>query len=150
MTWLDALLDEPFVCITDMLRRFAKERGEHAALICDGEVVTYAVLDARVDRFAAALQRDGIKPCDAIALCAGASVEYAVAFLGGLRAGAVVAPLAPSSSAASLVSMIGNSGARLLFLDADVKRLLEPVAAEIKAIPVALDGSRPGKARLNP
>jgi long-chain acyl-CoA synthetase len=66
-------------------------------------------------------------------------VEYAVAFLGGLRAGAVVAPLAPSSSAASLVSMIGNSGARLLFLDADVKRLLEPVAAEIKAIPVALD-----------
>ncbi|MFM0640321.1 class I adenylate-forming enzyme family protein [Paraburkholderia metrosideri] len=139
MGWLEALLDEPFVCITDMLHRFAKERGEHAALICDGEVVTYAALDARVDRFAAALQRDGIKPCDAIALCAAASVEYAVAFLGGLRAGAAVAPLAPSSSAASLVSMIGNSGARLLFLDADVKCLLEPVAAEISAIPVALD-----------
>ena len=80
MGWLEALLDEPFVCITDMLRRFAKERGEHAALICAGEVVTYAALDARVDRFATALQRDGIKPCDAIALCAAASVEYAVAF----------------------------------------------------------------------
>ncbi len=153
MTWLEALLDEPFVCITDMLHRFAKERGEHAALICDGEVVTYAALDARVDRFAAALQRDGIKPCDAIALCASASVEYAVAFLGGLRAGAAVAPLAPSSSAASLVSMIGNSAARLLFLDADVKRLLEPVAAEISAIPVALDAhadSTPLEAWLAP
>ncbi|MFL9986344.1 class I adenylate-forming enzyme family protein [Paraburkholderia sediminicola] len=153
MTWLEALLDEPFVCITDMLHRFAKERGEHAALICDGEVVTYAALDARVDRFAAALQRDGIKPCDAISLCASASVEYAVAFLGGLRAGAAVAPLAPSSSAASLVSMIGNSGARLLFLDADVKRVLEPVAAEISAIPVALDahaGSTPLEAWLAP
>ncbi|AXL49649.1 4-coumarate--CoA ligase [Paraburkholderia caffeinilytica] len=139
MTWLEALLDAPFVCITDMLRRFAQERGEHAALICDGEVVTYAALDARVDRFAAALQRDGIKPRDAIALCAAASAEYAVAFLGGLRAGAAVAPLAPSSSAASLVGMIGNSGARLLFLDADVRRLLEPVATEISAIPIALD-----------
>jgi long-chain acyl-CoA synthetase len=139
MTWLEALLDEPFVAITDMLRRFATERGERAALICDGEIVTYAELNARVDRFAAALQRDGLQPCDAIALCASASVDYTVAFLGGLRAGAAVAPLAPSSSAASLVSMIGNSGAQLLFLDADVKRLLEPVAAEIDARPIALD-----------
>jgi acyl-CoA synthetase (AMP-forming)/AMP-acid ligase II len=148
MSWLEALLDEPFVCITDMLRRFAKERGDHAALICDGEVVTYAELDARVDRFAAALQRDGIQPCDAIALCATASVDYTVAFLGGLRAGAAVAPLAPSSSAASLVSMIGNSGARLLFLDADVKRLLEPVASQISAVPVALD-AHAGSTSLN-
>src|SRR5580698_2216687 len=112
MTWLDALLNEPFVCITDMIRRFAIERGDHAALICNDERVTYAELDARVDRFAAALQRDGLKPGDAIALCATASVEYVVAFLGGLRAGAAVAPLAPSSSASSLVSMIVNSGAQ--------------------------------------
>ena len=68
MSWLDALLDEPFVCITDMLRRFATERAGVAALICDNEVLTYAELDARVDRFAAALQRDGIQPRDAIAL----------------------------------------------------------------------------------
>jgi acyl-CoA synthetase (AMP-forming)/AMP-acid ligase II len=74
MTWLDTLLDEPIVCITDMLRRFAKERGEDPALICGREVVTYAALDARVDRFAAALQRDCIQPRDAIALCAVASV----------------------------------------------------------------------------
>jgi long-chain acyl-CoA synthetase len=147
MTWLDALVNEPFVCITDMIRRFATERGDHAALICDGEVVTYADLDAKVDRFAAALQRDGLKPCDAIALCATASVEYVVAFLGGLRAGAAVAPLAPSSSAASLVSTIGNSGARLLFLDAEVQRLLEPVAGEVNALAIGLDG-HPGSVAL--
>jgi long-chain acyl-CoA synthetase len=147
MTWLDALLNEPFVCITDMIRRFASERGDHAALICDGDVVTYADLDAKVDRFAAALQRDELKPCDAIALCATASVEYVVAFLGGLRAGAAVAPLAPSSSAASLVSMINNSGARLLFLDAEVKGLLEPVAGEISNMEIALDG-HPGSTTL--
>lgn len=122
-----------------MLRRFGKERGEHPALICGDEVLSYAALDARVDRFAAALQRDGIQPRDALALCAVASVEYVVAFLGGLRAGAAVAPLAPSSSAASLVGMIGNSGARLLFVDAEVKRLVEPVAAQISATPIALD-----------
>jgi acyl-CoA synthetase (AMP-forming)/AMP-acid ligase II len=138
-TWFDTLLDEPFVCVTDMLRRFGTERGQHPALICGDEVLSYAALDARVDRFAAALQRDGIQPRDALALCAVASVEYVVAFLGGLRAGAAVAPLAPSSGAASLVGMVGNSGARLLFIDAEVKRLLEPVAAQISATPIALD-----------
>jgi acyl-CoA synthetase (AMP-forming)/AMP-acid ligase II len=147
MTWLDALLNEPFVCITDMIRRFAIERGDHAALICNDERVTYAELDARVDRFAAALQRDGLKPGDAIALCATASVEYVVAFLGGLRAGAAVAPLAPSSSASSLVSMIVNSGAQMLFLDAEVKSLLGPVAGEISVTAVALDG-HPGSIGL--
>jgi long-chain acyl-CoA synthetase len=146
MTWLDALVNEPFVCITDMIRRFSTERGDHAALICDGEVVTYTDLDAKVDRFAAALQRDGLKPCDAIALCAAASVEYVVAFLGGLRAGAAVAPLAPSSSAASLASMINNSGARLLFLDAEVKCLLEPVTGEISATAIGLDAHPGGTA----
>jgi long-chain acyl-CoA synthetase len=146
MTWLDALVNEPFVCITDMIRHFSTERGDHAALICDGEVVTYTDLDAKVDRFAAALQRDGLKPCDAIALCAAASVEYVVAFLGGLRAGAAVAPLAPSSSAASLASMINNSGARLLFLDAEVKCLLEPVTGEISATAIGLDAHPGGTA----
>lgn len=49
MTWLDALLDEPFVCITDMLRRFAGERGDHAALICEGEVLSLTLLDRKKD-----------------------------------------------------------------------------------------------------
>ncbi|WP_259294829.1 class I adenylate-forming enzyme family protein [Paraburkholderia sp. DHOC27] len=147
MSWLDALQDQPFVCITDMLKRFASERAGHAALICDGRIVTYAELDVQVDRFAAALQREGLMPCDAIALCASASVDYVVAFLGGLRAGAVVAPLAPSSSAASLVGMIDNSRARWLFLDAEVFGLLEPLASEIRATAIALD-DHPGHLAL--
>ena len=147
MTWLDALLDEPFICITDMLRRFATGRADHPALICDDKIVTYAQLNAKVDCFAAALQRDGLEPCDAIALCATASVEYVVAFLGALREGVVVAPLAPSSSAASLVSMINNSGARMLFLDTEVKHLLDPMSSEISSAMIALDG-HPGSIAL--
>ena len=41
------------------------------------------------------LQRDGLVPCAAIAICAAASIEFAVVFLGALRAGVAVAPLAP-------------------------------------------------------
>ncbi|HTJ92819.1 MAG TPA: class I adenylate-forming enzyme family protein [Pararobbsia sp.] len=133
------LLEQPFNCVTDLIRLYAHERGDHLALICNGRELSYAELDAHVDRFAASLQREGIVPCDAVALAANASIEYVVAFLGALRAGAVVAPLSPSSSAASLAAMITNSGARLLFLDAAVEQLLAPVAADVKAKRMRID-----------
>jgi AMP-binding enzyme len=52
-----------------------------------------------MDEVAATLQRDGVKPGDAVANCARTSMEYAVLFLGALRAGAAATPLAPSSTA---------------------------------------------------
>ena len=139
MTDIAALLAEPFKCVTDVIRVYASERGDRLALICDGRELTYAALHAQVDRFAASLQRDGIVPCDAVALAANASIEYVVAFLGALRAGAVVAPLSPSSSAASLAGMIANSGARVVFLDAAVERLLDTVAADVDVRRIRLD-----------
>ena len=51
-----------------------------------------------MDRAAAALQRDGIRAGEVIAICAATSIEYAAVFLGALRAVVAVSPLAPSSS----------------------------------------------------
>jgi long-chain acyl-CoA synthetase len=133
------LLEQDFTPLTDMLRQYASERGAHAALIWNEQVVSYAQLDALSARFAASLQRDGIGHGDAIALCASASVNYVVAFLGGLRAGAAVAPLAPSSTPASLVGMLNNAEARLLFLDAEVAKVLLPLSGQINARCVRLD-----------
>ena len=144
MVTLAERLEQPFNCVTDLLRLYAVERGDHAALICAGKTLSYAALDAEVDRCAAALQRDGIAPLDPVAICATASIHYVVAFLGALRAGAAVAPLAPSSSAASLVGMIANAGARLMFVDEPVRELLAPVANEIVAKRISLDAAPPG------
>jgi acyl-CoA synthetase (AMP-forming)/AMP-acid ligase II len=71
-----------------------------------------------MDRVAASLQRDGVGEGEAIAICAGSSARYAAIFLGALRAGVVVAPLAPSSTSASFASMLADAKARLLFVDA--------------------------------
>ena len=63
-----------------------------------------------MDRIAAALQRDGVaagrRDRD---LRAHSSVDYAAVFLGALRAGVVVAPLAPGSTPASLARMIDDA-----------------------------------------
>ena len=68
-----------------------------------------------MDRIAASLQRDGVLPGQAISICASSSIAYGATFLGGLRAGVAVAPLAPSSTPESLAVMLADCGAKRFF-----------------------------------
>ena len=138
---LDDILARPFGTLPELIRLHAGHRPHHPALVQDERTLDYAALDALMDRIAAALQRDGLQPGNAIAICAAASVEYAAVFLGGLRAGIAVAPLAPSSTAASVATMAADAGAKLLFLDAAVAQALEPVRERIAARRIGLDAA---------
>ena len=106
---------QDFVPIADLIGAHAAREPRHRALIQGERTLDYASLDALMDRVAAALQRDGIRPRDTIAICAANSIDYATLFLGALRAGVAVAPLAPSSTAESIASMVADCGARRLF-----------------------------------
>ena len=112
------LLQTEFGAITDLIRLHAAQEPARRALVEGQRVLTYAGLDATMDRVATALQRDGLNPGDAIAICANMSIEYAAVFLGALRAGVVVAPLAPGSTQTSLARMMADAGAQLVFTDA--------------------------------
>ncbi|HEY9219781.1 MAG TPA: AMP-binding protein, partial [Phenylobacterium sp.] len=90
------LLAQDFGTLPDVLREQAKERATHPALVQTGRQIDYAQLDVLMDRIAAALQRDGVRNGDVAAVCATTSIEYGAVYLGILRAGAAVAPLAPS------------------------------------------------------
>ncbi len=141
---IDAYLDQPFGTIPDLIRMHAASRPHHPALVQDGRTLDYLALDHLMNRVAASLQRDGAKPGDKIALCAGTSIEYAAVFLGSLRAGVAVAPLAPSSTADSLAAMVADAGAQYLFLDRAVAESLAPVQQHITAKRIALDNSDAG------
>ncbi|MGA0611250.1 class I adenylate-forming enzyme family protein [Caldimonas sp. KR1-144] len=109
---------QAFGLIADCIALHARQAPRRRALIDAERTLDYAALDARMDRVAAALQRDGLRPGDAIAVCAAASVDYAALFLGALRAGVAVAPLAPGSTPQSLAQMATDANARRLFIDA--------------------------------
>ncbi len=121
-------IDADFGLIADLIRTHARRDPDHLALVDATQALSYRELDALMDRVAASLQRDGVQPRQSIAICAGASVFYAAVFLGALRAGVVVAPLAPSETARSLAAMLSDSAARLLFIDAAVAGSLGPDA----------------------
>jgi acyl-CoA synthetase (AMP-forming)/AMP-acid ligase II len=141
-----AVTEPEFGTLAELVRAHAARDPWHVALEQDGRVLGYGALDALMDRVAASLQRDGVRPGESIAICAGTSLEYSALFLGALRAGVAVAPLAPSSTPASIGAMVEDCGAKLLFLDADGAESLAGTRAAVRAPTVALDASHAGPA----
>ena len=140
----EEILSRDFATLPEVIAEQAKERPTQNALVDADRQITYAELDELMDRIAAALQREGVRNADVAAVCATTSVEYGATFFGILRAGAAVAPLAPSSTPESLAMMLRDCGAKVFFLDKGVAEALAPVADQIMAQRVALDGSDAG------
>lgn len=107
----------PFAAIANLVGEHALARPEQPALIDSSQTLSYAALDTMMDRVASALQREGLQAGDAIAICAASSVRYAALYLGALRAGVVVAPIAPSVTRDSFDAMLRDAGAQWLFVD---------------------------------
>ena len=95
------LLASDFATLPDLIAAHARERGDRIALADADGAINYAALDRGVDAVAAALQRDGVPPGRAVAIVAAPGLDYAMVFLGALRAGCVATPLAPSEAAGS-------------------------------------------------
>jgi acyl-CoA synthetase (AMP-forming)/AMP-acid ligase II len=138
-------LERPFATVPDLIRQNARERPRHAAIVQDNftdqpaRSIDYRTLDALMDRVAAALQRDGVAPRQSIAVCGSNSIEYAVLFLGALRAGVAIAPLAPSSTAESIARMTRDSGAKIFFDEDQLKNLeawLAPAGAKPRPVDI--------------
>jgi long-chain acyl-CoA synthetase len=140
----EELLSQDFGTLADVIRAHGDEQPAKLALVDAKRTISYGELNALMDRVAAALQRDGVGKADVAAICATTSVEYAAVFLGILRAAAVVAPLAPSSTPESLVIQLKDSGAKVFFLDAQLAEHMAGVIDQAGAVRVSLDESGAG------
>lgn len=118
------MLASDFATLPDLIRAHAAERGDKVALAEAGAELDYTAFDALIDRVAAALQRDGVKQGEAVAIVAAASIDYAAIFLGALRAGCIATPITPSGTREAIAAMIADSGAPVTFIDADAAATL--------------------------
>jgi len=135
----------PFQAIAELVRSHAAAAPRHPAIVdADGTSIDHGTLDALMDRVAASLQRDDVAAGQAIAICARNSVAVAALFLGALRAGVVVAPLASSVTPASFRSMVGDAKASLLFVDASAIDVLADIGGDGAPALVALAEGAPG------
>jgi len=139
-------LARPFASITDLIAIHAAQRPQQVALVHGEASLTFGALDARIERMAAALQRDGVGPGGVVAVSAANSLDYAVVFLATLRAGAAVAPIPQSTAPDPLAVMVADCGATHLFVDAAVGTSIASHRPALRARYIALDGSEVGEA----
>ncbi|RMB54028.1 acyl-CoA synthetase (AMP-forming)/AMP-acid ligase II [Sphingomonas sp. PP-CE-3A-406] len=143
MTTAADMLATGFATLPDLIRAHALERGDRTAVADAQGSIDYRTLDAMMDRVAAALQRDGMAPGTAVAIVAAPTTEYAAVFLGAVRAGCVATPIAPSATPAAIAAMIADSGAPLVFLDAENARALEGQMLAARPVLFSREGGSP-------
>jgi acyl-CoA synthetase (AMP-forming)/AMP-acid ligase II len=99
-----------------MLRQSVAARPHAEALAqVGGERVSYRELWDRAARVAGGLREHGIKPGDRVAIRLPNSIDWMLAFFGGLMAGAVVVPVNTRLTPEEVSYVVGDSGSALQF-----------------------------------
>lgn len=103
--------------IDSVLRWWAQEGAQRTALSLAGDAVTYRELDGWVGRVASRFAADGLETGDRLCIYAANSLEWCVAALAGLRAGAVVAGINSRMVAAEVAYLLGDYAPTILIAD---------------------------------
>jgi Acyl-CoA synthetases (AMP-forming)/AMP-acid ligases II len=97
--------------VVDNFNRITEKWKGKTALIFYGRKISYGELRDHVDRFATALCDLGIKKGDKIALLLLNSPQFIIAYLGGLKAGAILTGISPVYVSPEIKHQIEDSGA---------------------------------------
>lgn len=124
--------------------RALARHGARPALLCGDEAITYAELAARVRAASGALRRLGVAPGDRILLLMRDTPQFAAAWLGAVRAGAVATALNNRLPEADYRHILADSGATLVLVE-DVFAAARPdlAAALIKERRIVVAGDCP-------
>jgi long-chain acyl-CoA synthetase len=120
----------PDVPLPAYVRSSAERYGDRAAMLFYGAPVSFRQLADEVDRFATALQRQGVRKGDRVAVMLPNCPQFAVAFYGALRAGATVAGINPLYTPRELRHVLVDSGAETLVVLAPMLRVFDAIAGE--------------------
>ncbi|MFY9940476.1 MAG: amino acid adenylation domain-containing protein [Silvibacterium sp.] len=93
------------------ISRWASECPDSTALTDGTRAFSYGELDAQSDQFAAYLRELGVANGDAVGLCTKRSLEWLVAALGTMKAGAAYVPIDPSWPDSRVQFALSDSGA---------------------------------------
>jgi long-chain acyl-CoA synthetase len=118
--------------LAQVLRASVDQRGgaEAVAETGGGPRLSYAQLWDRAARVAGGLRALGVRRGDRVAIRQGNGVDWVLAFLGGVLAGAVVVPVNTRFTEEEAGYVVTDSGARYVFAPADALPDGDPLAVE--------------------
>jgi 4-hydroxybenzoate-CoA ligase len=124
----DFLLRRPYNAVTDLIdAQVARGLGGKAAFIDSDRALTYGELQTRSCRFAHALQELGLRPEERLGILMYDTIDFPVAFWGGVRAGIVALPLNTLLTAEQYAYILGDSRTAAIVASASLAKTLVPV-----------------------
>ncbi|HEX6045284.1 MAG TPA: amino acid adenylation domain-containing protein, partial [Pyrinomonadaceae bacterium] len=134
-------------CVHQLCEQQARQTPDRIAVACGAQQLTYAELNARANRLARYLVRNGVETESRVCICLEPGIELIVAVFGVLKAGAAYVPLDPTYPDSRLSFMLEDCGARVLLTES---RLLEQRTAPDAVRVVCIDGEREEIMRESP
>ncbi|MEU2347214.1 AMP-binding protein [Modestobacter sp. NPDC049651] len=131
---------EPARTLAEVVRITAARAGDAPALVHRDRRLSWAEVDALLDRAAAGYAAAGLGAGDRVAVQLPNSLDWVVAVLGALRAGLVVVPVNTAYTDPEVEHLLADSGARLLVTAAERAEL---AGVPVLAGPPSADGAPP-------
>ncbi len=105
--------------LSDALSWWARMQPDAAAVILNGEKLTYGHLKAWSDRVANDLVSRGIKPGDRVGICALNSHAYCALIMGAIRIGAIVSPINFRFTVREIADLTSTTEPKIVFAGQD-------------------------------
>lgn len=135
-----------FPTIAATAAHHAAARPDRTAVECAGRRVTFLDLDLRSNRTAHALAAEGVTAGTRVAYLAADTEHYYDILLACAKTGAVLVPADPRLTPGEIEHVLRDSGAALLFADAErlpAAERIRPALPELRAV-VGLEQDAPG------
>jgi len=124
----DFLQRRPYNAVTDLIdAQVARGLGEKIAFVDSDRSLTYGELQNSSCRFAHALQERGLRPEERLGILLYDTVDFPVAFWGGVRAGIVVLPLNTLLTAEQYAYILGDSRMSAIVASASLAKTIAPI-----------------------
>ena len=132
--WNEAAAEPvPASSLGELFEAQARRVPDRVAVVCGGESLTFAEMNAAANRLAHLLRARGVGNGSPVGLCVERSVPLIVGMLGILKAGGAYVPLVPELPPARLAQQLAESGALVVVT---ARRWLDRVPG---AVAVCLD-----------
>lgn len=131
--------------LPSLIRASARRYANQAAVMSSNETVTFSAFDQLSDRVAAYLVSQGIEKSDRVALYSVNCPEFAIAYMGILKAGATVVPVNVLLKPVEIQFMLNDAGARAFMVHEVFGESASVVRAGVGdlAICISLGDARP-------
>lgn len=124
--------------LPELLRAAARQYPQHPAVISAERALTYADFDAMSDQLAAGLAAKGVVKGDRVGLYCPNCAEFAVAYTGILKAGAVVVPVNLLYSASEVVFMLEDAEAKGLIYHGTCQNMADHLGGAMPSLEFAV------------